>query len=48
MFLLYKKIEIIVWFYAFLLITFIKKNFGHLIPLVYKIQKDIHIISKLF
>ncbi len=46
MFLLYKKS--IVWFYAFLLIFFLKMYFRHLIFLAYRTPRDINIVSKLF
>jgi len=48
MLLLYKKIKSIIWFYAFLLITFKKMYLKHLNPLIYKTQRDINIISILF
>jgi hypothetical protein len=43
-----KNLKSIVRFYAFLLIIFLKLYFRHLIPLIYRTQKDIDIVSKLF
>jgi len=43
-----KNLKSIVWFYTFHLITFLKMCFIQLIPLVYRTQKDINIIFKLF
>ncbi len=43
-----KSFILIVWFYAFLFITFLKNYFRHLITLVYKTQNDIYIIFKIF
>jgi hypothetical protein len=48
MFLLYKKIEINCMILCLRFEYFFLKNFKHLIPLVYRTQKDINIISKLF
>jgi hypothetical protein len=45
---LYKKIEINCMILCLPFDYFKKKNFEHLIPLVYMTQNDINIISKLF
>jgi hypothetical protein len=46
--LLYKKFEINCMILCCLFDYLKKKYFKHLIPLVYKIQNDIYIVSKLF
>jgi hypothetical protein len=48
MFLLYKKFEINCMILCLHFDYFLKEKFKHLIPLFYKIQKNINIVFKLF